>query len=141
MAEASKQVSSTHFRVEISGMEDLGRWVRIGRVRLRRETATVYDSGTESPLTITGRELEKRLELERIFDADPRLQKWYSAGEEEKRNGSIIYVDYKGQEVRRENWSEGYVADYDRDEFSVDVDNNKPAKERVYLVVRDFFVP
>lgn len=139
MPEATYPISRSAFRVEIQGLEDLGGWVGVPKIHSESNTQPYYDSHSDRPRHAPGKKQEIVITLQRYFDADTALLNWHEKGSTEQRNGSIIYFDHNKKEVRRINWSAGYVRAWTTTGFDVSPEAEGPARETVVIVAENLF--
>jgi hypothetical protein len=139
MAEATYPISRSFFKVEIDGYNNLSGWVGVPQILSRTQTQEYFDDHSGRPRHLPGKKQGVVIKLERHFDSDPTLMKWHEKGSTEQRNGSIIYFDHNKKEVRRINWSAGYISSWSTTPFDVSPESEGPARERVEIVAENLF--
>ena len=139
MAETQYPLSKTKFRVEIDGLPELGGWIRVSGLSKRVNNSKHYATHTNTPTHLPGKVVCGPIRLERTFDQDDSLAKWAFDGAKRPLNGSVIFLDYTGEEARRFNWSNGWVSEYDPGEFDALPDSEGPAIEVIEITVEDIF--
>ncbi|HBE72013.1 MAG TPA: hypothetical protein DDW52_28065 [Planctomycetaceae bacterium] len=133
-------ISREKYFVEIEGMDGLGGWIGDPPdLEYGTEAEPIYDSQTERARYLPGRKVIPAFKIARMFDADKRLQQWADEGPKQKLSGSVIYVDYTGEEVRRNNWTGGWVQRYKMNDRSIEGADGV-ATESVVIVAEDMFI-
>jgi hypothetical protein len=128
------------FRVEIEGREELTGWRRVDGLRMATASTPVRDEATGLPRHLPGLRTAGPIRLERLFDGDPFLAEWYGEHGTRPLNGSVVFLDYSGEEKLRYNWSGGWCSLYELGPFVADVDGDGPQVEVVEITVEDIFV-
>ena len=134
---AKYPLSKTKFKVEIAGLEDLGGWVKVRGITFGVQTTPIFSQHTQNPTYLPGKRKAGPITLVRMFDEDQKLAEWASKGAEEPRNGSVIFLDYTGQETRRFNFEGAYVSGYDLSEFDARDESEGTAEETIILTVEN----
>jgi hypothetical protein len=139
MAESRYPLSKTKFKVEIQGMPELSGWLKVSGVKFGMQTSLIYDEHSGLPRNFPGKKMAGPIRLERMFDANDALAKWANEGARRPLNGSVIFLDYTGEEGRRFNWSGGYITLYELDSFDASPESEGTAKEIIEITVEDIF--
>jgi hypothetical protein len=139
MPEATYPISRSFFRVEIDGLADLSGWVGVPQILSRVHAEEYYDNHAGRPRHLPGKKKGIVIKLERYFDSNTALLNWHEKGSTEQKNGSIIYFDHNKKEVKRINWSAGYVASWSTTPFDVSPEAEGPAREIVEIVAENLF--
>jgi phage tail-like protein len=128
-------LTRTKFQVEISGLEPLPGWVRVSGIRFGTQTSPVFAQHTQTPSHLPGKKFSGPLTLVRMFDARTDLAEWAARGAEDPRNGSVIFLDYTGEESRRFNFEGAYVSEYLVSECDATDQSEGHLEETIVLVV------
>ena len=139
MPDSKYPLSKTKFRVEIQDLPELGGWVKASGLKYGMQTTLIYDQHSGLPRNFPGKRMAGPVRLERMFDSNDSLAKWASDGAKRPLNGSVIVLDYTGEEARRFNWSGGYVTTYELDPFDASTDSEGAAREIIEITVEDIF--
>jgi hypothetical protein len=132
-------LSRTKFRVEIERFEELSGWRKVEGIRVVTPSTPVYDETTGLPRHLPGKRSAGPIRLERMFDGDGSLSDWAKDGAKDLRNGSVIFLDYTGEEAIRYNWSGGWVSMHEVGPFIADAEVEGPQMEIVEITVEDIF--
>jgi hypothetical protein len=140
MAKNKYPLNRTKFRVEIADLDGLTGWRKVEGLRTGTRSDPVYDETTGLPRHLPGKKFAGPIRLERMFDGDAKLAGWARAGATEPHNGSVVFLDYTGEEKLRFNWSNGWVSLYELGPFVADADADGPQLEIIEITVEDIFV-
>lgn len=132
-------LSRTRFRVEIDGLGELDGWVAVKGLTFGSRTSEMYGQHTQNAKHLPGKRVAGPITLVRHFDQNTQLADWAREGPRKPLNGSVIFLNYVGEESRRFNWSAGWVSNYDPGEFDATPESEGPALERVVITVEDIF--